>query len=114
MPVPTSRNPDETRRQLAAWLAATIPEAEGVEVTLVPSPRSTGYSCETVLFDASWLQRGRRTSGAFAARVHPSGYSLFLEHDLDLQWRIMDALERLTDVPVPAIIGHQADGQSYL
>jgi aminoglycoside phosphotransferase (APT) family kinase protein len=114
MPVPTSRNPHETRAQLAAWLADAIPQAEAVEVTLVASPRSTGYSCETVLFDASWLERGDRKRGAFAARVHPSGYSLFLEHDLDMQWRIMDALGRLTEVPVPRIIGHQTEGKSHL
>src|SRR5579859_429412 len=114
MPVPTSRNPDETRAQPAAWLSDTFADAEAIEVALVGSPRSTGYSCETLLFDATWREHGHQRGGAFAARVHPSHYSLFLEHDLDLQWRIMDALGRHTDVPVPRIIGHQTDGSSRL
>ena len=75
-------------------------------MTLLPSPRSTGYSCETVLFDGTWTCRGRVGGGRFAARIHPSGYSLYQEHDLDLQWRVMDAVGRHGDVPVPRIVGH--------
>ena len=106
MPVPTTRAAEDTRAGLAAWLAGARPDVEDVEVTLLPSPRSTGYSCETVLFDGTWTCRGRAGGGAFAARIHPSGYSLYQEHDLDLQWRVMDAVGRHGDVPVPRIVGH--------
>ena len=109
MPVPTTRHPEDTRAGLAAWLAGARPGAESVEVTLLPSPGSTGYSCETVLFDATWTCRGRAGRGAFAARIHPSGYSLYQEHDLDLQWRVMDAVGSHSDVPVPRIVGHHTD-----
>jgi aminoglycoside phosphotransferase (APT) family kinase protein len=40
-----------------------------------------------------------------AARLRPTGYTLYQEHDLETQWRVIDALHRHTDVPVPEIIG---------
>jgi aminoglycoside phosphotransferase (APT) family kinase protein len=114
MPVPTARHPEDTRAGLAAWLVDTVPGAEAVQVTLLPSPGSTGYSCETVLFDVSWRRCGATHTGAYAARVHPVGYSLYQEHDLDLQWRVMDAVGRHSDLPVPRIVGHQTTGPSRL
>jgi len=114
VPVPTLRDPAETRAGLTAWLAGAMPGAEAVAVTLLPSPPSTGYSCETVLFDGTWACQGRPMAGAYAARIHPSGYSLYQEHDLDRQWRVMEAVRTHSDVPVPRVVGHETAGTSRL
>jgi aminoglycoside phosphotransferase (APT) family kinase protein len=108
------RDPSATEAQLATWLAGVVPGAVGLRVTLLPSPRATGFSGETLLFDAQWERDGVDEHGRYVARVAPSGYTLYQEHDLVTQWRVIDALSRSTDVPVPAIIGHDTGDDAAL
>ena len=114
MPVPPGRSRGQTVEGLTRWLHDTVDEASEITVQVHPSPRSTGFSCETVLFDAQWRHAGESQRGTFAARVRPSGYSLYQEHDLDRQWRLIDAIGRLGAVPVPRIVGHATGGEDYL
>ncbi len=48
------------------------------------------------------------------ARVHPGERTLYQEHDLDAQWRVLDALARHSDVPVPRVVGHDTRPDSAL
>lgn len=82
---------------------------------MMPSSTGTGFSSENVIFDASYTAGdGRRQVAACVARIQPSGYSLYQEHDLDSQWRIIDALHRHTSVPVPRIIAHDTEQSAWL
>ena len=113
IPVPRTRDPDSTRAALGQWFRRARPAARRPEVTLLPSPR-TGYSSETILFEVEWWEEGEAVRESFAARVRPAGYSLYQEHDLDTQWRVIDALGRSTDVPVPEVVGHAVEEDSPL
>ena len=119
MPVPRARTPEQTAAGLTRWWQDTFPADEPTEVELRPSPRASGFSCETVLFDVVTGAGGRpgarsedgRPRRELAARVHPTGYSLYRQHDLDRQWRVIDAVDRAGTVPVPAIVGADASGE---
>jgi aminoglycoside phosphotransferase (APT) family kinase protein len=80
----------------------------------LPGPRATGFSCETVLFDAAWTKAGERRQAELAARVQPSGYTLYRHHDLDRQWRIIEAVGRQGTVPIPRIVGASAGASGRL
>lgn len=115
MPVPRSRSPEQTVDGLERWFRDQTPTAAEVTVTIQPSPRATGFSCETVLFDVDWRAAdGTAGRAALAARVEPSGYSLYLRHDLERQWRIIQAVGEAGTVPVPRIIGHCDEPGRYL
>ena len=96
----TLRDVAGTERDLAGWLEVVVAGARHVEVTLHPTPRTTGFSSETLLFTASWGDQ----VGEYVARVRPV-QSLYQEHDLDAQWRVIDAVGRHGGVPVPRIVG---------
>ncbi len=114
MAVPTARDRAATEASLARWLAGAVPGAHDIAVEMHPASAGTGFSSETLLFDASWTDAGGRASGSFAARLRPTGYTLYQEHDLDKQWRVIDALHRRSDVPVPRIVGHDTSDASPL
>jgi aminoglycoside phosphotransferase (APT) family kinase protein len=115
VPVPRSRSEADTVDGLERWFRDETPMATDVTVTLQPSPRATGFSCETVLFDVEWRAAdGTPSRSALAARVEPSGYSLYLRHDLERQWRIIEGVGKAGTVPVPQIVGHCEDPGRYL
>jgi aminoglycoside phosphotransferase (APT) family kinase protein len=115
VPVPTRRDRATTERQLAGWLAALEPGWADLAVRLLDPPPGSGFSSETLLFDAGWIDaQGARRGGQYAARLRPTGYTLYQDHDLDTQWRVIDGLHRHTDVPVPAIVGADTSAGSPL
>jgi aminoglycoside phosphotransferase (APT) family kinase protein len=114
VPVPSSRDAAQTEAQLAEWLARDVTGGEPATVSLLEGPRSSGFSSETLLFDAAWPRLAPRHRLALAARVKPTGYTLYQEHALDEQWRVMDALSRNTTIPVPAIVGDDTTAASPL
>lgn len=104
MVVPDQRDPELTRDRLTAWLAARIPDATGVAVTAVGTPYAgTGFSSETLLFDAEWTRDGRRHERRYVARVAPTAYQIFPDarSGFDRQYRLMRALA--DHVPVPEV-----------
>ncbi|GMU77588.1 MAG: putative phosphotransferase [Acidimicrobiia bacterium] len=110
MPIPEQRDLEATRPVLAAWLAAHL-RATGVEVGPIQGPALTGFSNETLLFDATYTPAGRgarRTEG-FVVRVQPTAHTVFLESDFEWQYRVLDILGTSTDVPVPVVRGFEAD-----
>ena len=54
MPIPEQRDLEAARGVIAAWLAAQLPEARDIEVGPISGPSFTGFSNETLLFDASY------------------------------------------------------------
>ena len=63
-------------------------------------PQSSGMSADTVMFDARWEQDGESVQRALIARIQPRDGGLFLDYDLDLEFRVIKSLENTT-VPVP-------------
>lgn len=96
MAVPDQRDPELTRTVLAEWLSAHLP---GVEIELLKTPEHSGFSNETLIFDARHEGRLR----PLVARVAPDRYQLFPEPRFAEQYRLMRILDEHTDIPVPPI-----------
>ncbi len=103
MPVPDQRDPGVTSRALTGWLCERLGDAEDVAVTRLRKPSTSGFSNETLLFDAEWTQAGRRMREPLVARVAPTAYQLFPEPRFEDQHRLLGILSGRTDVPVPSV-----------
>ncbi|HEY7440766.1 MAG TPA: phosphotransferase family protein [Acidimicrobiia bacterium] len=109
MPIPQQRDPEVTREKLKAWLETKLPAVSHLELSELSGPTSTGFSNDTLLFDASWQEAGRPRRQAFVARVKPSGYQIFPEVDVGMQYRCMELLGNHTEVPVPEMWWREDD-----
>lgn len=93
------RDPGETAATLTRWLA----EVAGVgspSVAEVSIPSSTGWSNETIFFEAAWDGGEPRR---LVARIAPSGYQVFPDDTFLAQHAVMRALAERTDVPMAGI-----------
>ncbi|HVN50157.1 MAG TPA: phosphotransferase family protein [Acidimicrobiales bacterium] len=96
------RDPDATAAVLARWLD----EVAGVEhptVTDVSIPGSTGWSNETVLFEATWGSGGPRRARRLVARIAPSGHRVFPDDTFARQHAVMRGLAERSAVPMARI-----------
>jgi aminoglycoside phosphotransferase (APT) family kinase protein len=100
VPTPWQRDLERDRARLAAWLAARMPEARGIALHDLRAPESSGFSNDTLLFDLTYSEGGAPRRESLVVRIQPTGYQVFPEYDLGLQFRTMELLAR-TDVPVP-------------
>jgi len=103
------RDLDLARVRLAAWLAARMPEARELRLSEISQPPSTGFSNETLLFDCAWTERGAPRRRGLVARVKATRFHVFPEYDVERQYRILEILGAKTDVPVPRVLGYEAD-----
>jgi aminoglycoside phosphotransferase (APT) family kinase protein len=108
MPVPQQRDLAIARWALTGWLAARL-GADDVRLSDIESPAFTGFSNETLLFDAEWSAGGEVQRRGMVARVKPTGYTIFLESAFEEQYRVMEALRRHCDVLVPPVLGYEHD-----
>jgi aminoglycoside phosphotransferase (APT) family kinase protein len=103
MPIPEQRNLDEARDVIRDWLAGKLPDAKGLSISPLVGPAFTGFSNETLIFDASWTEDGEPRSAGYVIRVKPTAHTIFLESDFDSQYRVIKALSEHTDVPMPPV-----------
>jgi aminoglycoside phosphotransferase (APT) family kinase protein len=110
MPIPQQRDLERARKTLTGWLSGRLPGATDLELSEVTGPAFTGFSNETLMFDASWMSPdGRRQQQGMVVRVKPTGHAVFLESEFEVQYRMMEILGAATDVPVPGLIGYEDD-----
>ncbi|SDC62907.1 phosphotransferase family protein [Rhodococcus tukisamuensis] len=101
-----SRNdPAVMRSSLERWLATVLEPSADPAVTAVEVPAANGMSNETVLFDATWTEDGRRSEHRLVARIAPraSAVPIFPSYDLDQQFQVMRAVATHTSVPIPRV-----------
>jgi aminoglycoside phosphotransferase (APT) family kinase protein len=108
MPIPEQRDLEKTRGVLAGWLARRLPATEG-EVGPISGPALTGFSNETLIFDASWSDGAARRTQGLVVRVQPTQHTVFLESDFESQYRVLEALGAHTPVPVPPTRWFESD-----
>jgi len=100
VPTPWQRDLATDRERLAGWLAARIPGAENLRLSELRAPQSSGFSNDTLLFEAEYSRGGRVQREALVARIQPTGFRVFPEYDMGLQFRTLELLAP-TEVPVP-------------
>jgi aminoglycoside phosphotransferase (APT) family kinase protein len=96
---PPRRDLDLTRTQLRDWLAKILDGARDVQIGELKGPSETGFSSDTLMFDAQWTADGPHRA-RLVARLKPTGFTVFPTYDIAMQYRVMKALGD-TDVPVP-------------
>jgi aminoglycoside phosphotransferase (APT) family kinase protein len=109
----TSRDPDRLRDRLQAWLAGQLPHGSGASVTAFEATSANGMSSDTILFDATWTEAGHPHDERLVARIAPdtTDIPVFPSYDLDRQFRLLDLVATLTDVPVPRVWWSEPDEQ---
>ena len=108
MAVSSARDPEATRAALAAWLSSRT-GADEVVVGELAIPGLSGFSNETLIFDATWDEGdGPRTRG-IVVRVEPSGHQVFPSTEFDVQVAVLQALGDEGSVPVPRVLWFEED-----
>lgn len=101
------RDLDALGRAMTSWLRAKMPDAGELALSNLRKP-SAGLSNETFLFDAEWRENARSRGASWVVRVQPSGFQVFPEYDLSVQFRILCCLAE-TSVPVPVARWYEED-----
>lgn len=102
MPTPWQRDLEQDAPKFFRWLRARLPGASDVRMSPLVAPQSSGFSNETLLFDLGFTRDGERHERGLVVRIQPTGYQVFPEYDLRLQYETMRLLAS-TDVPVPEV-----------
>ncbi len=109
MPIPEQRDLEAARGILGRWLATRLPEVGPVEVGPISGPAFTGFSNETLLFDASWEGDDGPETASLVLRVKPTQHTVFLEQDFEEQYLVLRTLGEHTTVPVPVVRWYETD-----
>ena len=101
----SSRDRAELTERLCAWLRSTLPPGSEPTISGVEGTSANGMSSETLLFDAAWTQDGAPIEHRLVARVAPGAEDVpvFPRYDLPAQFRAIQLVSELTDVPVPTV-----------
>jgi aminoglycoside phosphotransferase (APT) family kinase protein len=102
--VAADRDHHKTRADLARWLRDRT-AATDVEVGELSIPGLSGFSNETLLFDATWDGVVR----PLVIRVEPTGHTVFPATAFDAQVKVMRALGAEGTVPVPEVLWFEQD-----
>jgi aminoglycoside phosphotransferase (APT) family kinase protein len=106
---PQVRELESLSQDLAAWAAGRLGAAKDVRVENLTYPRGAGRSHETVLFDLSWSQDGRRTTQGCVVRIKPIEKTVYPD-DLYLeQYHVMRTLHEHGQVRVAKIFWLEED-----
>jgi aminoglycoside phosphotransferase (APT) family kinase protein len=110
-PEESRRDPEQTRLGVQRWLGTVLPEGAEPTVDAVHVPERNGMSSETVLVDASWVVDGERRPQELVFRIAPddSAVPVFADYDFPSQYRVMDEVRRVSDVPVPEVLWLEMD-----
>jgi len=103
MAVSTERDPVALRQDLAAWLEAQT--GSPTEVGDVSIPGLSGFSNETLLFEARWAG----ATHPLVIRVEPTGHTVFPATAFETQVQVMQALRAEGTVPVPNVRWFEQD-----
>ncbi len=90
---------------LAQWLSTVMPAGVTPEVTVEGGVDSNGMSSETIILTGRWSEDGAPVQQKWVARVAPKATDVpvFSAYRMDHQFRLLQLVADLTDVPVPAV-----------
>ena len=109
----SSRDPDEVRKRLTAWLTDVLPPGSDPEVVIHDGLQANGMSSETVLLAVTSTRDGTRSTQEYVARVapDPKDVPVFAEYRLTDQYEAMRLVGELSDVPVPHVSLNETSGE---
>jgi aminoglycoside phosphotransferase (APT) family kinase protein len=113
MPTAWERDLVSARENLLGFLRTKLPNATQLEISQLAAPQSSGFSNETLLFDLEWSEAGRHRKASLVVRIQPTGFAVFPEYDMKLQYDCMRLLEP-TSVPVPRMYWLETDDLSVV
>jgi len=96
----------EVPSRIAAYIQARIPGADDMTLTDLQQI-AVGWSHETWLFDAEWMEGGKKRSAGFCLRRDPGNALLRDLSDLGEQFRVLKCLEG-TDLLTPRAWWYEA------
>ncbi len=108
MAVATERDEAETRASLARWLSRQTGSG-AVEVGPLQIPGLSGFSNETLIFDATWDDGGGVATRGIVIRVEPRGHQVFPSTEFDAQVNVLRSLSAEGSVPVPEVLWFEED-----
>ncbi len=90
---------------LAQWLSTVMPAGSTPGVTVESGVDSNGMSSETIILTGRWIENGSPVEQKWVARVAPTDADVpvFSTYRMDHQFRLLQLVADLTDVPVPAV-----------
>ena len=103
------------RSGLEQWMRRALPSRQGLTVTGIDVPVSTGFSNETVILDTAWTEGGSDRGERYAVRVEPADGGMFPPQtpqcavSVELQYRAMKAVADAGAAPVPPLLGYESD-----
>jgi aminoglycoside phosphotransferase (APT) family kinase protein len=92
---------------LERWLPERLQVAGRLEVSGFTSPSGSGAANETLLFNASWTEDGRRRRRRLVLRLSTS--NPLHPVPLEIHYRMYAALGGHSDIPVPEVLAYEAD-----
>lgn len=92
---------------LSAWLQREIGSDDPPQIELLGGPTGSGFSSETVLFDAAF--DGERSNYVLRLPPPDDAFPLFPWYELERQVRAMRLVRTHTRVPVPAVPWFEPD-----
>jgi len=107
-PTPLVDDLEGTRQKLEGWLSRH--RTQEVSISDLSIPEGTGMSNVTLLFDIHWHEDGIAHSEACVGRLQPEiERPVFPDYDLSLQYQVMEAVGKHSDIPVPDLRGLETD-----
>jgi aminoglycoside phosphotransferase (APT) family kinase protein len=95
--------------QLVAWMGGKLPEARDIRVRNLTYPSGAGQSHETILFDASWTEDGKRVEQGCVVRIKPGRHTVYPDDLFDEQQQIMKLMHQSGKVKVAKIFWSEDD-----
>ena len=105
---------EELRAPFGAWLADRWPHAKNLEVGVFESPKS-GFSARTIFVPVAYDADGTRRSERVVLRLENPEPAIYpqqapgLDVEIEIQYRVMEALSKREDVPLAALYGFESD-----
>jgi aminoglycoside phosphotransferase (APT) family kinase protein len=107
-------DPPFDRAHLATWLAARL-TASDVSLGEFSRPQGSGFSAETHSFTARYRCQGGEHEQRFVIRRETPDPAVYpcqaagLDIEIDIQYRVMQALSAAAGVPVAPLVGYEGD-----
>jgi len=110
VPVPTGYDLQTAKDALGSWLKGKLHGSRDLTMSEITKPMSSGFSNETLILDLGWTDAsGAKQRDALVVRLAPTSYQVFLDSDFELQYRLLEVLDRHTEVPVPPMLWFEPD-----